>query len=338
MIPGGRALGNWSLGTSHGTHSVRVEEYKRPTFEVHWKEQKSALRLNHSAEVIGEARTYFGAPLTSGRVRYTVARSMVFPWWCFWGHFEFQNLQSPQVIAAAEVKIENDGSFKIQFKPEVDGRESSLREIKYNYVINAEVLDDGGETRVAQKTIVLSHQAIEASLSLSSGFVLEDKPFEILLRRTLISGDPAPGLGAWKLVKLKEPPRVQMPAEDAVPHFLESVVAKGLRLPDDGKKARWSPNYNWRLLVRDWPEAAKITNDSIETDKKGRAAISLPKLTVGAYRLVYETKDSFGVTAEAQTEFFVANENYKPQLPGLFLISQTQAKVGELLICGFLLG
>lgn len=344
LIPAGRTLGRWSLGTDHGSQVVRVEEYKRPTFEVQWKPQAKPLRLNHLAEVVGEARYYFGSPLTSGRVRYSVTRSVVFPWWCFWGYFGFQNQQSPQVISTAETKIENDGTFKIQFTPEAEDRDSkgagkaeqattdkSLQEIKFNYVVNAEVLDDGGETRTAQKTFPVGHQAVEAFLTLPSGFVIENSTFEVSLRRALMTGDPSPGVGTWRLVKLMEPALVQMPSENPTPRYLRSLVAKELRLPDDEKQARWNPNYNWQMLVRDWSEAQSVTKGSIETDQKGSAAIKLPKLSVGTYRLIYQTIDSFGVSVDAQTDFFVANEVYRPKLPGLFLVSQIQAKVGEVI-------
>ena len=46
--------------------SVRVEEYKRPTFEVSFKDPP-ALRLNRAAKLTGEARYYFGLPVPAAR-------------------------------------------------------------------------------------------------------------------------------------------------------------------------------------------------------------------------------------------------------------------------------
>ncbi len=53
-----------SLG---GATSVRVEEYKRPTFEVTVDDPEQPLRLNRPAALAGEARYYFGLPVTRGR-------------------------------------------------------------------------------------------------------------------------------------------------------------------------------------------------------------------------------------------------------------------------------
>jgi alpha-2-macroglobulin len=86
VIPAGRALGQWSLRSSLGGQAaVRVEEYKRPTFEVKLLDPKAALRLNREATLEGEARYYFGLPLTSGGVRWQVTRQPVYPsWWGLW--------------------------------------------------------------------------------------------------------------------------------------------------------------------------------------------------------------------------------------------------------------
>jgi alpha-2-macroglobulin len=329
-IPTGRALGQWSLQTNGGSQLVRVEEYKRPTFELTWKEQKNPLRLNQKAEVIGEAKYYFGSPLTSGRVRYTVQRQLVLPWWCFWGSFSWGGLQRPQIIATNETKIDSDGTFKIQFLPEADTRlTKGADDLRYSYTIDAEVLDDGGETRTSQKMVSIGTKSVEATLTVPGSWQLEDKAVAVSLRRTLLMGDPAPGSGTWKLVKLNEPTNVVMPAEQKAPSYFRAVMPAGLQFADDLSQPRWSSNYNWAAVVRDWGAGEQVTKGSVEADAKGTGEIKLPGLKAGAYRLIYETKDSYGARVESQTEFFIANETYKPKLPALFLLSQTSAKVGE---------
>ena len=51
---------------------IRVEEYKRPTFDAKLLDPQNPLRLNQPASVKGEARYYFGLPVTSGKVRWRV--------------------------------------------------------------------------------------------------------------------------------------------------------------------------------------------------------------------------------------------------------------------------
>ena len=58
-------LGAWRLDTSYnGSAALRVEEYKRPTFEASFHEPKEPLRLNREARLAGEAKYLFGLPVT----------------------------------------------------------------------------------------------------------------------------------------------------------------------------------------------------------------------------------------------------------------------------------
>ena len=61
-----------------------MEEYKRPTFEASLKDPDSALRLNRAAVIKGEARYYFGLPVTNGSINWRVTREPVYPWWWGW--------------------------------------------------------------------------------------------------------------------------------------------------------------------------------------------------------------------------------------------------------------
>src|SRR6185295_14290503 len=66
VIPTGRLLGQWRGETEpSGAAMVRVEEYKRPTFEVKFKDSEKSMRLNQAATLTGEARYYYGMPVTS---------------------------------------------------------------------------------------------------------------------------------------------------------------------------------------------------------------------------------------------------------------------------------
>ena len=125
VIPSGRALGRWHLESSMGgTASVQVEEYKRPTFEAKMLDPDEPLRLNQPARLKGEAKYYFGLPVTSGQVKWLVRREPVFPWWwgyCWWGGFDFSSPRS-QVVASGTAALKEDGTFSFTFSPEIDER------------------------------------------------------------------------------------------------------------------------------------------------------------------------------------------------------------------------
>ena len=52
-----------------GNANFRVEEYKRPTFEATMLDPEEPLRLNKPAEMKGEAKDYFGLPVTNGHAK-----------------------------------------------------------------------------------------------------------------------------------------------------------------------------------------------------------------------------------------------------------------------------
>lgn len=328
-IPTGRALGQWHIIAGQDSKPIRVEEYKRPTFELSWPVQKTAVRLNRPAEVIGEAKYYFGQGLNKGKVKYKVQKSAILPWWCFWGYFDFSYLQRVQIVENGETTVQPDGRFIIGFTPTEDSRtDNKIEGIKYNYTISADVTDEGGETRSTQTSVIVASSSVEASWSAVS-MVAEHSDAEIALSRRLISGGPAPGKGQWELVSLKEPERTLMPAEIKAPGYLKGLDNLGLMLPGDLLQPRWNPQFNWQTIARDWKEKAQIKSGSLVANEKGEGLLKLPRLNAGAYRLLYKTKDEFGESVQTQIEFFVASPTYRPQLPLLFFADQTSAKVGE---------
>ncbi len=329
-IPSGRTLGSWRIVSTNGSQGIKVEEYKRPTFELSWKEQKTAVRFNHLAEIVGEAKYYFGLPLSKGHAVYKVEKRAILPWWCFWGYFNFSFLQNSQIIQSGSTNIDKDGNFKISFTPTADERIlKKINGIKYTFIVSADVTDEGGETRSSETSMTISAAAIEAQLNLAGLMTVENQATKVSLQRSLVVGGPAPGSGQWELSRLEEPDSVVMPAEMKIPSFLKGINERALETKGDLQQSRWAASYNWSTAVRDWKQKDAITKSNIKTDDKGAASLELPPLKAGTYRLRYTTKDQFGVAVDTQLEFFVVNPQYRPALPGLFLTSQSSAKVNE---------
>ena len=60
--------------------------------------------------------------------------------------------------------------------------------------------------------------------------------------------------------------------------------------------------------MRGWADGAAVAAGTVMHDARGRAAIALPKLAPGAYRLRYETEDDFGARFETQAEYMVVGD------------------------------
>lgn len=350
LIPSGRLLGNWRVevrGSYGGQAGVRVEEYKRPTFEVMLKDPTEALRLGRAATLPGEARYFFGLPVTSGKVVYRVSREPVYPWW--WGYFGFPTQSGSQTVASGTAEIDASGHFKIVFTPSADERqakEPSAKDISYRYLVKADLTDEGGETRSASRSFRLGWVSIEAHVGLDVGFVRASAPEpgsaapQITVRRTSLDGVPRGGEGTFRLLALKSAGPLLMPAEHSAiasePSDDEDSSAPSQRsyhTPGDRKRPRWNPGYSEEATLARLSDGNEQQRGKLRHDDKGEAQVKLPALAAGAYRLRYETQDEFGQKVETWKDFVVAEsqpgKSAASPLPFVARLKSPQVGVGQ---------
>jgi len=330
-IPSGRALGQWYLESSrNGQTRIRIEEYKRPTFETKMLDPEEPLRLNQPARMKGEAKYYFGLPVTSGQVKWLVRREPVYPWWwsyCWWGNYG-RNSSTSQVIASGTAALREDGTFSFSFSPEIDERLGRNKEVTYRYSVSADVTDEGGETRSASRSFRLGFVSVEASASLGEAFFLQDDPISIGIMRTSLDGVPRAGKGTWRIAALKGPSETLLPAEQPV-FIPEGIKARNeYQVPGDLERERWIHSYSAEAALLQWEEGAVQASGTVSHDASGEAKITVPHLPAGAYRLIYETVDDFGSKCEMRKNFVVAAPSMKLPLPAMLLIENASVNVG----------
>ncbi len=328
-IPSGRPLGAWSIQTSpSGSQSIRVEEFKRPTFEATFRDPTEPLRLNRPATLVGEARYYFGLPVVNGTVRWRVTREPIYAWWWgWWG--ESPPAADVQTVAVGTCPLSPDGTFTVTFTPKADERlAASGKGTTYRFSVSADVTDEGGETRSATRSFRLGFVAVEASITLTTGFVVEGEPAELTVSRTNLDGVGRPGLGTWRLCRLKEPPRPLLPAEEPVLTGDTPAQPHAYRTAGDSLRPRWDRTYSPARTLRMWEEGPARSHGTLTHDENGTASLVLGELERGAYRLHYETKDEFGATCEASFEFIVAAKDVRLPLPLLVLVEKGSVPVG----------
>ena len=240
-IPGGRLLGRWRVRTSFGGQSfIRVEEYKRPTFEVEIADPEDPLRLNREAALEGDVRYYFGLPVVTGSVTWRVTREPVYPrWWSWW----YPSISSQtQVVAAGETGLDEEGRFRLDFTPEADEREAE-QGVTYRYRLAVDVTDEGGETRSAERVFRLGFVAVEARIVDDLGFHMTDDAATLQVLRTDLDGAPRAGTGSWRLVRLEQPPETLTPADQPLPAPADDDA---YQTPGDRMRPRWQHSYDPR--------------------------------------------------------------------------------------------
>ncbi len=325
-IPEGRLLGRWRLESSlGGSATILVEAYKRPTFKVTILPPSSPLRLNRQALLRGEARYYFGLPVSSGNVRWRVERVPLWPrWWSSWYPVP---RSVPNVIAAGTASLDRNGRFTVSFTPAADERLAASG-VTYRFRLVADVTAEGGETRTAGKSFRLGFVSVRASFSGLPGFLVAGSNVTVTVERTDLDGHPAPGTGRWRLVRLHQPGHTPLPAD--VPLKVPLDEAPGtFHTPGDLVRPRWDTALSSAQIMTGWPNGATVANGTVRHDAKGRATFTLPRLEPGAYRLIYTTADAFGETASVKRPIIVATRHACPlHLPLVLAVADPQPAVG----------
>ncbi|MFQ5526490.1 MAG: alpha-2-macroglobulin [Thermoanaerobaculia bacterium] len=329
-IPGGRLLGNWSLRSSSGGRTVlKVEEYKRPTFEATLEPPTDSLRLNRRAELTGTARYYFGLPVVDGEVKWRVTREPVYPYWWWWYY--------PPAPAAAETiasgisDLTEDGVFSIEFLPEADEREAE-RGVTYRFRVAADVLDSGGETSKAERVFRLGFVAVEAAIDRDRRFVLAGSAVTLTVRRQDLDGTARAGKGSWRLVRLAQPGTVPLPADVELPDppAVAAESEPAYRTAGDRLRPRWQGVVNAEMILRGWRDGEEVETGALVHGDDGEAELELGSLRPGAYRFHYATRDAFGAEYKSATDFLVAKNSLgRLALPAVLEAETSAAAVGE---------
>jgi uncharacterized protein YfaS (alpha-2-macroglobulin family) len=325
-VPAGRLLGQWRLRTSFGGDSwIRVEEYKRPTFEVEIAEPAAPLRLNREAELTGDVSYYFGLPVVTGSVQWRVTREPIYPRWWYW--WNSSPSSQSQVVAAGKTSLDDDGHFHLDFTPSADER-LAKQGVTYRYRLGVDVTDEGGETRSAERVFRLGFVSVEARIVADQGFLNQGEESTVRVLRTDLDGVPRAGRGAWSLVRLEQPEEALTPADQPLPSPPEG--RDEYQTPGDLLRPRWAPDYDPEAVLASWSEDRLITAGEISHGEDGSAEIALPGLAAGAYRLVYTTEDDYGAEFSTSRNVVVVGSRRTPlALPAMLDFEKSSVTVGE---------
>lgn len=327
-VPAGRLLGRWRLRTSIGGATVvRVEEYKRPTFEVELGEPEEALRLNRTAELAGSAHYYFGLPVVDGEVAWRVTREPVYPYWWRWYFPARRN--ATEVVATGATTLDENGVFRVGFTPAADEREAGTG-VSYRYRLSADVTETGGETRSAERVFTLGFVAVRAVLDAEKSFFTAGSPARFTLTRTDLDGVPRPGEASWRVTRLAQPERALLPAEQPLPvPPPKDDEPPPFTTPGDHLRPRWQSGLDARQVMRSWEDGEEVAAGGLAHGADGTAPLEIAALAPGAYRLRYETADPFGATFADTTDFIVAAAGSTPlALPAVMMTETGSVAVG----------
>lgn len=320
-------LGNYTLHLEYknqylGECSIRVEAYKRPTFEAEMKTPDGTYKLGEEVSIEGTALAFAGYAIPDAKVSYHVTRKTLFPF-RYWGWWRNPFSSRPDMeIASGECVTDKDGNFLLKFTALGDDEVRSYKPL-YVYHVEAVVTDGSGETHDASISVPVSEQTLHFDTDLPDCFVVGSRPNEFSLKVLNLAGLPQTATVDFQVFALQMPEQYLLPA----PFNCESVSDEiRTQFPQFAFSGEENP-YNWKQKeLRD--KGQLITSDHSQISFK-----NIKNWTSGAYKLILSTIDTFGQKVEEEIVFYLAKNNAEfPQYVPLAVTANTQsAKVGDTL-------
>ena len=146
-LPQGGQTGQYSISVNGtGTKYLRVEEYKRPTFEITFPKVNEKYNWGDTVVVKASAKTYAGVPVQGAKVEYQVTRRNQL-WW--WGAGS-----AGQLVKTDSCVTREDGTFDVEIPLEasLSGKNEAdmsnfMRQARFfNFEVSAIVTDISGES------------------------------------------------------------------------------------------------------------------------------------------------------------------------------------------------
>lgn len=186
--------GNMRISDGKGSISFKMEEYKRPKFEVAIDMPEDEFNLNEDITISGTASYYAGIGLQNAHIKYRVIRSAHRSYrWTYWP------IQTRTPIAAGEAKTNEKGEFTIVFNAIAPQKPDEV--YWYNYSIIAEVTDQTGETHTQTLDIKLGSCSLFIEAQLPS-LIDVDKTKDVLVKAKTPNGEKIETQLQFKLEKL----------------------------------------------------------------------------------------------------------------------------------------
>ena len=278
-------LGMYSLQVRQGNRyfgggRFRVEEYKKPEFEVKIEAPKDPVALGEKVTATVEAKYYFGAPVTDAKVKYKVLRTehsgAWYPWtrwdwlfdtgywwygydytwypgWKYWGcrrpiwpWWGWRPTPQPEVVAENEVEVDKDGKVKIEIDTALAKAIHGDRDHKY--AITAEVTDKSRRTIVGTGNVLVSRRPFKVYAWVNRGHYRVGDVVQASFQARRLDGKGVKGTGKLRLFKITYP---------------------------KGK-----------------PVEAQVKQWDLNTDEDGKASIQITAHRAGQYRLSYTVTDA----------------------------------------------
>jgi uncharacterized protein YfaS (alpha-2-macroglobulin family) len=298
-------LGVWGIqvldqarSRGFGGGSFRVEEYKKPEFEVKIDAPAEPVMLGEKIQATINAKYYFGAPVTSAKVKFKVMRTehterwfprdrwdwmyepgywwfgYDYPWYPGWGEWGCKMpyrwwwgrpRPQPEIVSESELPIGADGTIKVDIDTAV--AKATRGDEDHKYEISAEVTDESRRTITGSGSVLVARKPFKVYSWVDRGHYRTGDAVLASFSAQTLDKKPVKGKGDLRLLKI--------------------AYDKDLK-PTETEVQKWD----------------------LDTNEEGRARQQLKAAQPGQYRLSYALTDAKGHKIEGGYLFVVHGEGF----------------------------
>ncbi|WP_183577880.1 alpha-2-macroglobulin family protein [Mucilaginibacter sp. X5P1] len=290
IIPQSMLNGNVRLQTADGDINVRVEEYKRPTFQVEFLPVKESYKLNDSVTVRGKVTAFSGYGLSQARVAYHITRSQSFHVMPYRRGVPYRYNYNNQTaeIKADTILTDNQGNYTIKFKA-IPGETAGAE--NYIYTINADATDESDETHSGQTTVTIGNNDIKIIDNIPVRQFAKDT-YKVPVSISNLNNQPEKGEIKIEIYALKSPDQLFINRLWTTPDkYLLSEIDFKTSFPDYA--------YGDEDNEASWPRAQLISSVNLKTDTSKGDSINFDqfrKQASGIYQVVISARNEKGDT------------------------------------------
>ena len=232
-LPKEGQTGQYSISVNGtATEYVRVEEYKRPTFEITFPKVNEKYNWGDTVVVKASAKTYAGVPVQGAKVEYQVTRRNQL-WW--WGAGS-----AGQLVKTDSCVTREDGTFDVEIpleaslsgKDEADMSDFMSIARFFNFEVSAIVTDISGESHEGVMSLPLGTKSTILTVNLPKRIEADSLKTVTFAYRNASGMPIASNLkyridgGEWKVAEANAPVAIKEYAASSTPSASSAQVWK----------------------------------------------------------------------------------------------------------------
>lgn len=302
-------------------HYFRVEEYKRPQFEIEINPPTDLYKIGENVAISGAVNAFAGYPLPNVAYTYSVTRQTYFPF--RYTYLSYDNFQDKMILATGSGLTDEKGNFELSFIAEGDKNQQDHL-AAYYYQIEITVTDANGESHVAQTTVRASQKSLLIQCNLPGIIKKGETPNQFELKTVNMSGQPQTSVVQYRIESLRTPEHFLIAApSEAITQHSNPLVEK--QFPFYAFHGEENPK-NWEII------SVKAEGSCTTSENTTFSIPNIEDYEAGCYHIFFTTTDSYGEIVEREYYFTIygAQEKKCPVFRDLFVRSNlSEAKVGE---------